>query len=328
MLQYLVIILDKTSTSYCHYTNTVTERQLISLNDLKRGLFFAMKENLMVQFVLPDYDLPQDYLQVIDSIDHHIIATSPLHTQGFKADIIVLNEWKDIRNNRFADDVAYVLRITKKELFDNATMISQCFENLARLNIIITDIDTFTKEDFERYSHVLDIFIQSVIKVYQEGRNIQLNLLTDRIFLKKMNNCNAGNENITLAPNGKFYICPAFYYDDIGNCDNYIGLSDVGNLTDGLNIIYPQLYKMSHAPICRICDAFQCKRCIWLNRKLTNEVNIPSHEQCVMAHIEREASRKLLNQLHNIGLSLSTLDIGKLDYTDPFDKLISNKLNI
>ena len=52
MLQYLIILLDDTSTSYCHYENNKTKRQLISIEDLKAGIYYAMKENLMIQFVL------------------------------------------------------------------------------------------------------------------------------------------------------------------------------------------------------------------------------------------------------------------------------------
>ena len=39
---------------------------------------------------------------------------------------------------------------------------------------------------------------------------VQFNLLTDRMMLKEMNNCNAGYESITLAPDGNLYICLSF----------------------------------------------------------------------------------------------------------------------
>ena len=61
MLQYLVILLDDTSVSYCHYDNRKSEHRLISLENLKEGILFAMKENLMLQFVYPHYELPQAY---------------------------------------------------------------------------------------------------------------------------------------------------------------------------------------------------------------------------------------------------------------------------
>lgn len=40
MLQYLIVLLDDTSTSFCHYTNKKTERKLISLSDLNEAILF------------------------------------------------------------------------------------------------------------------------------------------------------------------------------------------------------------------------------------------------------------------------------------------------
>lgn len=77
----------------------------------------------------------------------------------------------------------------------------------------------------------------------------------------------------------------------------------IGDLQNGMNIKNSQLYKLDYAPLCRQCDAYQCKRCIWLNRKMTYEVNIPSHEQCVMGHLERNASRNLLQIFANMARS-------------------------
>lgn len=48
MLQYLIIQLCDTSTSFCHYTNDKTKAKLISLSNLKLGIKFAMKQNLMI----------------------------------------------------------------------------------------------------------------------------------------------------------------------------------------------------------------------------------------------------------------------------------------
>jgi CXXX repeat peptide maturase len=81
------------------------------------------------------------------------------------------------------------------------------------------------------------------------------------------------------------------------------------------------IYKLDHAPLCRKCDAYQCKRCIWLNRKTTLEVNTPSHEQCVVAHLERNASRNLLTNIRKYGAFLADKEIKGIDYLDPFNKL-------
>jgi hypothetical protein len=54
---------------------------------------------------------------------------------------------------------------------------------------------------------------------------------------------------------------------------------------------------------------------------LTYEVNTPSHEQCVVAHIERNASVRLLNELKNFSTFDLEKEIKPTDYLDPFDKI-------
>ena len=76
MLQYLIIQLDDTSTSYCHYSNDKKESRLISVENLKKGILFAMKENLMIQFVYPNFELSQEYKDAINTIDHSDIVPS------------------------------------------------------------------------------------------------------------------------------------------------------------------------------------------------------------------------------------------------------------
>ena len=271
MIQYIVILLDDTSTSFCNYKNANTERKLIPLQTLKDGIRYAMKENLNIQFVYPNYVLPIEYQEAIDSIDHTDIKPS---VYADNANVVVFDSLAETKGYAFKKDIAYLVHTDKNSLFDESETIME--------------------------------------QIYASVKSPQLNLLTDRMMLDKMNNCGAGDTTITLAPDGKFYVCPAFYL----STDGY----SVGDLTNGLDIKNSQLYKLDHAPICRNCDAFQCKRCIWLNRK-TFEVNTPSHEQCVVAHLERNASRVLLLNIRKHGAFLPDKEITEIDYLDPFDNL-------
>lgn len=304
MLQYLIILLDETSTSFCHYGNVNRERKLMPLDALKKGIRFGMMENLMIQFVYPDYELPKEYQEVVESIDH-----SKIKPYGQKeADALIANGFQRVKA-----DVPVVLRITKQELLARQEEVAMMLADVPRLNIVLTDVETFTEVDFEAYKEVLAVLSSKVEKLYLDGQSPQLNILTDRMMLSQMNNCGAGDTNITLAPNGKFYICPAFYYKDETDC--------VGDLEHGLDVKNKQLYKLEYAPICRHCDAWQCKRCVWLNRKTTLEVNTPSREQCVVAHLERNASHELFQNIRKYGTFLPEQEeIKEIDYLDPFDK--------
>lgn len=319
MIQYLVILLDDTSVSFCHYQNDKKERNLMPFETLKAGIVYAMKENLNIQFVYPNYSLPKDYLEAMDSIDHTVIKPASF---GDEADVMAMdgiNQIPSTKANDFKQGVSYVLRLSKHELFEEIANVCALLNKVERLNVVITDVENFTDADFERYSEVLRMLSQEVEKLYVAGKVVQLNLLTDRMMLEKMNNCGAGDTSVTLAPDGKFYVCPAFYLTDE---DDGMGAlhTSIGDVKHGLDIKNPQLYKLDHAPLCSRCDAYQCKRCIWLNRKMTYEVNTPSHEQCVMAHLERNASRDLLNAIRKHGAFLPEQEeIKEITYLDPFD---------
>ena len=341
MLQYLVILIDDTSVAYCHADNTLKESNLIPLETLKKGILFGMKQNLMIQYVFPEYALPEEYVSVIESIDNvkiYPVSCKPVTgiDAGNEADVTVANSVSEL--GKYIDTIFetkmatmkatvknLVLRLTFSEMLKQKDEIAKLFASGVRINLCITNVEQFTDGQIETYKQVLNEWNAVLLDLYKQGQSPQFNLLTDRMMLEKMHNCEAGMSNITLAPNGKFYLCPAFYYDErmqvFNQLNHHNPSSDksVGDLENGLVIPNSQLLKLDYAPLCRNCDAFQCRRCLWLNRKLTWDLNTPSHQQCVMAHLERNASRDLLNDIRKIGEFMPNIDIKGINYLDPFE---------
>lgn len=309
MIQYLIILLDDASVSYCHYDNgRHGVRNLMPLETLKAGILYGMKENLNIQFVYPDYDLPDEYMQAIDTIDHTDIK--PM--RGVEdADVLVVDGCTPFAGSVLSGSGTYVLRTDRTDLFANYGVVCECLKKVQRLNVVLTDVDRFTEDDFAEYKTVLESLAESVCECYIKGKPVQVNILTDRMMLEDMNSCGAGDISVTLAPNGRFYLCPAFYYENEED--------SVGDIEHGLDIKNSQLYRLDHAPLCRICDAYQCRRCVWMNRKTTLEVNTPGHEQCVVAHLERNASRRLLADIRKHGSFMPERDIKEITYLDPFE---------
>lgn len=307
--QYIVILLDDTSVSYCHADNPLTEKRLISLEVLREAILFSMKQNLMIQFVYPEYELPKEYNDLIETIDHIKISRDVLVYDSVPTNV----ERKNV-----------VLRLTIADFLAKQYDIALLLPKVTRLNISITDIENFNDELIEDYKAALEMLNSVLLNIYKGGDQPEINILTDRLRLNEMHNCEAGVENITLAPNGKFYLCPAFYYDEqMGvstrmNHKTKDASRSVGDLEVGINIPNKQLLELERAPLCRICDAYHCNRCIWLNQKLTWDNNTPSRQQCVMAHIERNASRDLSNKLKDAGFVLEN-EIKEINYLDPFD---------
>ncbi len=281
------------------------------LDTLRKAIHWGMCENLMIQYVYPDYELPAEYAEVIESIDHLKIGR----------DVLIYNSVSQITQIN-AENI--VLRISIADFIASAGRIADLLPQVTRLNICLTDIETFTDEQIEAYKGALRTLNAALLTIYTAQKQPQVNILTDRLQLTKMRNCEAGVGNITVAPNGKFYLCPAFYYDEcMGVSDRMnhakkISNFSVGSLDEGLNIPNPQLLKLDHAPLCRNCDAYHCNRCIWLNQRLTWDNNTPSRQQCILAHLERNAARELQQQLMALGARFEE-EIKKIDYLDPFD---------
>ncbi len=306
MLKYLIILLDDSAVSYCHYESG-NERRLISAESLKDAILFAMKENLNVQIVWPDYDIPESHKEIISMTDHVNFADVVFAPD---ADVVVADK-KSL--SLIPDDAVAVVKLTLADFIHEPQMLFPALRRVRRLNVVVDGVENFSDDMIESYSSTLEKLSEVVAEEYGKGHYVQFNMLTDRMMLDKMNNCNAGWESLTVAPDGNFYVCPAFYY---------AGGESSGNPKSGVEIKNPQLYRLDHAPICRICDAYQCRRCVWLNKELTLEVNTPGRQQCVMAHIERNMSRKLLSDLRKLGNFMPDNEIKKLDYLDPFEIII------
>ncbi len=320
------------------------------LDTLRKAIHWGMCENLMIQYVYPDYELPAEYAEVIESIDHLKIGRD---VQIYNSVETLFNSCRDEAVTRLKSDAAHVetpsfmadrlgpspsenivLRLTVSDFIVQANNIAELLPNIIRLNILFTDIETFTDAQIEAYKGALRTLNASLLNIWEtsqclvstsgQNKQPQVNILTDRLQLTKMRNCEAGVGNITVAPNGKFYLCPAFYYDEC------MGVSDrmnhakktscfsVGSLDEGLDIPNPQLLKLDHAPLCRNCDAYHCNRCIWLNQRLTWDNNTPSRQQCILAHLERNAARELQQQLMALGATFEN-EINEINYLDPFE---------
>ena len=308
-LQYLVVLLDNTSVTYCHADNPLTERQLMSLETLRKAILFGMKQNLMIQFVYPDYELPTEYNELIETIDHVKIGR----------EVKIFNS---VPQRIERDNV--VLRLSVAEFIERQYDIATLLPQAKRLNICLTYIENFKDEQIEDYKRALATLNAVLLNLYKSAKQPQFNLITDRLQLTEMHNCEAGVGNITVAPNGKFYLCPVFYYDEQMGISNRMNHKtkdasrSVGDLEQGIDIPNKQLLQLDHAPLCRICDAYHCNRCIWLNQKLTWDNNTPSHQQCVISHLERNASRDLQMKMQEIGYRFEN-EIKEIDYLDPFD---------
>ena len=278
----------------------------------------AEKKQIAATFLLGKTRPPPKYERLIDSVDHAKIV--PLALQKLYPDAVLVLDADEgslfsAMNNSL--DRNLILRVGKLNLRRCSDLFQSLVGKFKRLSIHLVGVEYFTPADFAVYADELSKIAKLLSRLYRDEQAIEVNVLTDRIMLTSMRNCDAGVKHFTVAPNGKCYICPAFYYDDESS---FIGAFDGKN---GFTVTRVAGVDLKSAPLCTRCDAFHCKRCVYLNRKTTLELNVPSEQQCTVAHIEREASRNLLNDLGSIEPFRRLPRIAELTYSDPLELIDS-----
>ncbi|NEU05134.1 radical SAM peptide maturase, CXXX-repeat target family [Clostridium senegalense] len=297
--KYLQIMMSDNVTPHCGYRNLKSENKFTSDETLNKAFKFA-KENDFDTVILGKSKSNMQALSIIGSEEKK--------NQGYN--IIVYDNNSKVKND--CGDIA-ILLVNKDNIDNINNMFSELCEDYKRINLILENIEEWGKVELEKYKMELEKLKENIIIQYKDGLEPKLNILTDRMNREDMCNCTAGEDTFALAPNGKIYICPAFYYD---NPENFIG-----DLEKGINIKNNHLMKSETAGICQQCDAYQCRNCKYLNKKLTNEYNIPSKIQCTISHLERNMSREIQNELVSLGVLKDCNLIPKINYLDPLEKI-------
>lgn len=319
MYKYLLVILEKAAAPFCHYSNPDYHLQaaadFMPADLLARIIRYAKAQDLFINFLYGKHDLPAAQAELVNTVNHVKLIPLPL-LASYPDSMLILDACERAAFDSIAPDLArnIILRVESFDISHLAADVAALEGRFKRLNIHLAGVERFTEDDIDRYEAQVKILAERLQQAYQTGREIEINSLTDRLLLQQMNNCDAGVQHLTIAPNGQTYICPGFYHDDAA-------ANALGPWTETQEIFgdNPQLLTLGCAPICSQCDAFHCKRCVYLNKLTTMEINVPSQQQCVIAHVEREASRQMLRRLRSRKPFDKLPEIRCLSYRDPFD---------
>jgi CXXX repeat peptide maturase len=318
MINYLILPVSKSSKSFCYYESSVNEnrnKDIIDFNLLKEAVNYAIKNKCGLNVLYGDEPLPEKYERELEKIKH--MKFLPLILRKYYPNSIYIIEESDLefaKKIKKNNELNLILRLKKNKLFELSEIFISLLWRFKKLNLIFTDVFDFIENDFIEYKKQLDIIGESVYKLFQYQNNIEVNFLTDRLFLQNMNNCDAGIKHITIAPDGKFYLCPGFYNDGNNN--------SMGDLGNDFIIKNENLLKLKNALLCSNCDSWHCKRCYYLNQKMTLEINTPSSQQCIISHIERNQTRIISDKLRKESkFHQNLVPIPNLDYSDPYEIL-------
>ena len=311
---FMYFILSSDSVNYCKF-KTPTIKENMKPEDLLKGLAYAYDNFYQPVFIHSDSSI--EWLNSLLSskqygdamafeLKRHIIRHIVKYQEDipYKDIVYVMDEFTC--KPRTDLHVPVILNINSQNISNLAKLVKEILPFTSRININICDLDK--KFDILEYEKQLQILENFLFKYLSQGEQKEIRQLTDRIFMKEMNNCFAGEKNITFAPDGEFYICPAFYFDKSEKVDMKRS---------------KQMTYLSNSPGCGNCDTFQCERCVYKNFVGTGELNTPTEMQCKISHLERKYSVKLLRKLkENNIMGYKNFDIPAISYDDPVEKLV------
>lgn len=257
--RYLLIYTNDKAEPHCNYTNVKADVKFLRMNDemLKKTIQFAKENNLTPIFI----GEPQSSYPQVDYIVNNVVGKT-----------------KKI----------YILHINSDNI---ANLSEECITlfsaGYTRINIIIHSIEKITDIILTTYEHELSKISEYILN---SNKTLTVNVLNGRSAeLEKPNGCGAGVNTFTVAPNGKLYICPAFYFENIEN--------SIGDLERGFTAKYLTQLNIENADECKTCKNLNCSRCLFINKQMTNEYLISPAIQCKVAAIEEEIGSMLRRRL-------------------------------
>ena len=268
-VKHLILYMDNMDTLYCLHGDKSNDyiNQKMSQDMIENAIKFAEKNNLKPLFYNHGY--------LTDVID---IAKSNMS--------ISVVDLKNLYECNLSSIINLLIdKISIESIFLGFKYLLD--KNVTRINFILSDIQFWSDEDLSLYSEQL-INVASFIK--ENELSVNINVLHDVTVSERIYyGCDAGVNSYTLAPNGKIYICPAFYFE---NADKY----SIGDLDNGFVFKYGECLYNNKFPGCSGCKNYNCRRCLYLNKMMTNEYSISPDIQCKVSNLEAEISKKFFEK--------------------------------
>lgn len=266
--KYLYFIMSDNFTSHCMYFSDSKSLDIMPKDVFRSGLEYAHK-NSMIPVFLGD---PGTLLPAHETRKLHLLIAKPDEEYIPKSAVEKYIPVLDMSNYeiRTAAEIC-IFMINQEDILKLETVLLNLSEQYARINIIKEALEDWTQESVATYQTVLE-------KIYNNRvlRGTSINLFDNGTL---PDDCGAGISDFTLAPDGRFYICPGYYF---GNSQA------IGDLYTGINDEELVVLKRDKSPQCKICLINSCNRCSLNSMQKTKMMNLPSTIFCEIANIENK----------------------------------------
>lgn len=309
--KFMYIILNSHMTSFCNYQNKrITDNlEVIDEKTLQRILDFCDKKNFSPIFLgnAPSKFKPYGYTITDDYSDN---------CQSFSTGFVVTHD--TIRTFPSSNIILSVDIFTLQYLAEDFFGIVKTSKQIPNISIVATDLQKWTKMHLEIYKAHLEKISNIIFDEWMNGNKLECNAITHIFHYSEHKICSAGSYSLTIAPDKKFYICPAFYFEK-SNVD-----CEIGTLDSGINNPYYDFCKIEKSKLCSLCDANHCTKCAFVSKVRTEEFCVPAEILCLKNNMEREISKTFYDRIVQTGRNFNITNPLKSHLTE-FDPLLRIK---
>ena len=317
-MKSLVLLVDESAPSFCYYPSPeVSGGATMSRSVFEAALEYARANDLPLQLVCGADGLPTELQRALG--DYPAVCYAPAGACSGPDDVPVIEASAPqvIDSLPVGHHPIAVLRVAREEVPRFPQVWRALAERVNRVVVVLADLEEeLDEQSLDAYTQALGAIRLELEAAYLSGEDAELNIISDRMVLQSPRQCNAGIDHVTVSPSGQLYLCPGFARD---------GALPLGMVGEEPVIANRHLLTLERAPICSVCDAYQCRRCVYLNQRCTLELNTPPSQLCRTAHREREAARQLVEDLHARDVLTNLRPIEPIDYDDPLELLLAEK---
>lgn len=272
--KYMYFILSNDIAPHCMYTPTGDMSKRMSQSTFELGMKYVY-ENHFIPVYLGN---PEPYLSEREKNKFFIRIddVASLEREHSNIDIAVVVPVYNRSNYhvKTAYGDACIISIKKSELESLADMTRELSSIYRRVNILKADVAGWDEIAVAKYAEEVKR-IKSAVDCGEVTSSI--NIFSHPGDSATIDRCGAGTTEITFAPDGDFYICPAYYFK---------GATSIGAPEKGIHIPDAEIYSISKAPACSNCGLANCPRCVGVNESLSLSPNIPAEIICMLSKIE------------------------------------------
>lgn len=289
--KFMYIILNNHVATFCNYENKRRNDSLEVMDEdtLKDILTFCDDNNFSPIFI---GEAPDQYKK----LGYTITDNCSDNCKSFSTGSVVSNDTiKSVGNILSGNIILSINKSTLPYLYDDFSYIVKHSKRVTNISVAVSDLMDWNKIQLQTYREQLELISKIVMHEWLSGNRLETNIITHIFHHSQHKVCSSGTYTLTVAPNKKLYLCPAFYFE---KCSE---IYDIGSIDTALNNKYFEYCKIEKSKLCAYCDANHCTKCIFVSKAKTNEFCVPPEILCLKSNIEREVSKAFLDAIAESG---------------------------